>query len=209
MLFHRCPWCGERITHWTSKKCSFCQNPIIRYRETTGKGRNLQKLGLALLYIMMIAWIPFTPVFSIVEWWNSPLLCIALFLSCILACLGIQHVPYAKAISQENEKTISVKPKVSVALAWEKHQSGGLFYPRIQVSNGEIFFACFRNTRDQTISTDFIVLEDIIWTDNHHCNCNIRLVRDSVLSQEVFPKASEFYLYYDRRKIAQGNFSTS
>lgn len=211
MLLHRCPWCGEELIRPTkAKKCPFCQNPLVEYRKNNkGNARNRKKYSSAILYIIPFLWLPFNPPFEIIEWSNNFFLCTFLYSSCIFVLLGLLYIPFARDISKENKKIPSAKDKVAVTLSWEKRENSGLASPRLQVPNGEIFPACFLDANGQPLTTELcIVLEDIEWTDSRHGRCKTHLVLDSISSQEIFSKADTFYLYYNRRRIAQGSIQS-
>lgn len=216
IFIHRCPWCGEKLLppppfynqyKNVFLKCPVCKNKYTVYnKRNKGNGTNRTKISAAILLLICFLGIPLRPPFSIVEWSAIPLWGMAI---CILLLMGILlwilHLPYGRSIPKKEKKLLSDKYKKSVFILWETHQNNGLFYPKLQIPNGEIFPACFTDANEQPISTALcVVLEDIKWADKRQCTCNIHFVSDNAPAEELLCSGNQFYLYHNHRLIAKG-----
>ncbi len=206
MLIHRCPWCGERIARLKDTNCPSCKKPLTFYKTKIKRnGKTRISFSFVFLFVLMFLLIPFRPPFSIIEWYDIPWLTALIFAVVIYMCWGFWKTPYARDLSKAEKKAVPEKQQVYATVSWDKHKTGGLRFPRIQVPSGEILPATFLNVNGQPISTELcIVLEDIKWKDSHNCTCRIQLVLDNLPSQDLFSTAETFYLYHDYTKIAQG-----
>lgn len=217
MLIHRCPWCGECLTFLSTSrnqykneplKCPKCKNICVVYsKKSQGNGRNRTKISKIILILMVFLWIPFRSPFSVIKWWQNPLLCIVMYLSLGIMLLWIWYLPYGRGTSKNDEKRRmqSENYKTDVSILWEMRKNEGLLCPKLQVPNGEIFPACFMNADGQPISTALcVVLENIHWESSHRCTCTIQLVLDNISAQDLFQQGNTFNLYHNYRLIAKG-----
>ena len=209
MLKHRCPWCGEYIpfhfpvcynNFWRyidPMTCPKCKKPHISYGDNT-----CLFISLAALAIVFIAAYFIKMFQSIILHW---LLGIIAFIMLVVIVYELFQEPYFRITDKKDTPAILSKCTVKVILSWEKRKKEGLWLPRFQVLDGEIFPACFMDKDGTPISTALcVILEKIRWTNSHRCTCNISFVLDDIPEKTFFQKENRFYLYHNYRKIAEG-----
>ena len=199
MLKHRCPWCGEKIKSigLKSPTCKNCGSRIHIMRK---------QLLIAAIILFLTA-VPFARsiliraryTFNMELSHRLTVLYSVLLDLCILCFAVLLNKPYTR-----EKKRLDAK-KTRATLRWSKGSDGGLFFPRWQAPNGEIFPACFMDADGTPISTALcIVLDNIKWSGLRRCSCEIQFVLDDIDTKNYFKKGNRFYLYYDYRKIAEG-----
>lgn len=199
MFRHRCPWCGEKIrvldaltSILKKKKCPIC-------------GKHIDFIVSRRWYIF------FFPLCLIAGMINRQVRMdnalskksvayiepIAIFLVFFVFILYLRF-PHKR-------KWDKLKKIKEVKLNWLPASQKGLRLPRFQVIDGEIFPACFFNAKGILISqTLCVALEKIHWKGKRRCECRISFVLDDVDPEPYFQKGNRFYLYYEYRKIAEG-----
>ena len=209
MIQHRCPWCGERIPFhlqigpllWKPvgpEVCPKCKKP---YTSNSSRNRVIV-LTAAVAGIYLINYIIKRFINNEISYW---LLGIAGLMLLALVSAELCRIPYARDIKKKERLSILPKRSADVNLSWENHKNEGLWLPRLQVLDGEIFPACFMDAEGAPISTALCVaLTDFFWSDNYHCTCKIHFVLDDAPEEILFRKGNQFYLYHYYRKIAKG-----
>lgn len=201
MLQHRCPWCGEKIQILdficSKAKCPYCKESLKLYNK-----------WFAIIFI--IYYVTIDAILSAkaeIALRNNRIIEFRLLFICeiiiiiaffIYLCL---RVPYKR--NRETEKKT-----VPVFVQWEKYSNRGLFNARFSVPNGEIFPTCFLDTEGNPISTPVcVVLENLKWEKGRRCRCTIKVVLDEVPEEGLFGRGNRFYLYHNRKKIAEGEIT--
>lgn len=207
MLQHRCPWCGEKISFFynivrffskNEGKCPFCGN-LVHINITHFKK---QFLFMGIIYLLIAS--PLALASRIFYRNLQPsagrISIYSAFILMLILLLLYFRIPL---IRQEkfNKKCTNVK------LNWHK-QKQGILFPRLSVLNGEIFPACFLNSEGKPISTPVcVVLENLKWEKGRRCRCTIKVVLDEVPEEGLFCRGNRFYLYHNRKKIAEGEIT--
>ena len=200
MLQHRCPWCGEKIQILdficSKAKCPYCTERFNFYKK---------RFVISFIIFYILIYIPISGEtraairdmrFS--DFWFLFICTMVINVFFIYLCL---RVPYKR--NRETEKKT-----VPVFIQWEKYSNRGLFNARFSVPNGEIFPACFLDTEGNPISTPVcVVLENLEWEKGRRCRCTIQVVLDEVPEEGLFFRGNRFYLYHNRKKIAEGEIT--
>ena len=219
MLKHRCPWCGE----WLPMEHKFVRNFILllyrkeepltcpkchkSYHEYRAKeGLTFKRISLTVILILVLI-----VVFDIIKRSMilvlsdvNPIILLLVVIPCIFAASCLGNGPYERHYSKTEKLNIS-KKVVLGTIHWKGHGSNGLFMPRLQVKEGEIFPAYFKDQAGNLISSGLcVVLEEIKWTGKRQCNCEISFVLDDAPSERYLQPNNQFYLYYYDRQIAEG-----
>lgn len=208
MILHRCPWCGEKnLFHspikgiWRLAEPDVCPACQKLYTSSVSRSSTIPMIiTMAGVYIIVFILKKINANETLYKLFG-----IAGLILLALVFIEIYRTPHARYIKKEERLTVASKHTADVQLFWNKHQEKGLLLPRFRVLDGEIFPACFMDADGAPISAAFcVVLKDLVWSDNYHCDCKIQFVLDAAPEEKLFQKGNQLYLYYNYRKIASG-----
>lgn len=220
MLKHRCPWCGEWLPGYElhldliSKlvelkdppSCHNCKNVYMLHGISKQHFLKVEIKVIIFGVLLAVAVCFWTSIKKDINMlWGLFLIMGILFV--ISEIILFKQVPFERLYNRKDNSIFSFlrKQKVSVNIQWISKKSSGLWRPQLQVQDGEIFPAYFKDTEGNLISSGLcVVLEEIKWTGKRQCNCEISFVRDDISAERYFQKGNHLYLYYYDRQIAEG-----
>ena len=220
MMNHRCPWCGEWLPIESRGRslirdsyrkhhpltCPHCKKP---YRERWREERpGVVWVALLMMLGYVLACLGFQYLF---EWlgrlgWRIPDALALLVVAglCLLLFYLLPGAPFERCESAL-ERARRLSAGKAAEIRWEAAKAGGLRWPRLHVSDGEIFPAYFLDAGGRLISAGLCVaMEEIVWTGARQCSCHISLVLDDVPAERYLRPGNRFYLYQHYRRIAEG-----
>ena len=214
MLKHRCPWCGEWLPRYKPSMnylapkeppiCPNCKKPFTLYEIKTL--RHFLRTGLKWFVILTLLFETKFALHFNIAWAKN----IWFYIGCILLLIYLTIVthqqPMERFYDRKEDNGVFAflrKERVAVYVQWAERKNKGLWNPKKQIEEGEIFPAYFKDQAGNLISSGLcVVLEEIKWTGKRQCNCEISFVLDDVPAKKYLQPNNQFYLYYYDRQIA-------